>query len=188
GEWAARDASSNISPGSRLAGFYTANTSTTLAGNADMSGGVDTTLASSPTLTSLRFNDNAARTITATGQTLTTGGILVSPAVGNNPSVITGGTLRGAAGSANQDLIISQNNTAAALTINSAIVDNTSATALTKSGKGTLMLSQPNTYTGTTTVNEGILKLSNATALPGAVDSTVGAGESALTLNGGVIG
>src|SRR5438034_7153704 len=32
--------------------------------------------------------------------------------------------------------------------------------------------------------NEGILKLSNATALPGAVDSTVGAGESALTLNG----
>src|SRR5207253_1457626 len=103
--------------------------------NADMSGGTDTTLAADTTVSSLRFNDStASRTITATGKTLITGGILVTSNVGNHVSTITGGTLKGATGTANQDLVVFQNNTAAALTINAQIADNSLVTALTKSG------------------------------------------------------
>jgi autotransporter-associated beta strand protein len=187
-EWAARDGISNIVAGSSIVGFYTPNDATSLSGNADMSNGTDTTLASSPTLTSLRFNAAAARTINATGQTLTTGGILVTPAVGNNLSTITGGTLQGNSATANQDLVIIQNNAARELSIGSTIVDNGNQTGLTKSGAGALTLSSANTYTGVTTVNEGLLKLNSATAIPGGIDTAVGTGESGLTFNGGVIG
>jgi fibronectin-binding autotransporter adhesin len=187
-DWAARDGSSSIVGGSTLAGFYTPNDATSLSGNADMSNGTDTVLTSSPILSSLRFNNAAARTINATGQTLATGGILVTPAVGNNLSTITGGTLQGNTGAANQDLVIIQNNPAGELAIGSAITDNAIATGLTKSGAGTLTLTGANTYSGVTTVNEGLLKLSSATALPGGIDTTMGAAESGLTFNGGVIG
>jgi fibronectin-binding autotransporter adhesin len=187
-DWAARDISNNITGGSTIAGFYTPNDATLLSGNADMSSGTDTVLAASPILTSLRFNAAGMRTINATGQTLTTGGILVTPGVGGSPSTITGGTLMGASGAANQDLVIIQNNGAGELAIGSVIVDNANPTGLTKSGSGTLTLSSANTYTGTTVASEGLLKLGNATAIPGGIDSTIGTGESNLTFNGGVIG
>lgn len=58
--------------------------------------------------------------------------------------------------------------------------------ALTKSGTGTLILSNSNTYTQTTTVTGGVLRLDNANALPGGIGAT--GGISALTINGGVIG
>lgn len=54
----------------------------------------------------------------------------------------------------------------------------TGTAGLTKAGPGTLTLSGPNTYSGTTTVNAGILNLSNATAI----------GTSTLTISGGNIG
>jgi fibronectin-binding autotransporter adhesin len=184
-DWAARNAASSIVGGSTIAGFYTPNDATSLSGNADMSNGTDTVLASSPVLSSLRFNSAATRTINATGQTLTTGGILVTPAVGNNLSTITGGTLQGAA---SQDLVIIQNNPGKELTIGSVIADNVGATGLTKSGVGALILTAANTYSGVTTVNEGLLKLNSATALPGGIDTAVGLNESGLTFNGGVIG
>jgi autotransporter-associated beta strand protein len=68
----------------------------------------------------------------------------------------------------------------------SAIIEGTAG--LTKAGTGTLTLSGANTYTGTTTVSAGVLRLDSANALPGGIDTTVGAGESALTLAGGVLG
>jgi autotransporter-associated beta strand protein len=177
-DWAALDSSRNIVGGFTLAGFYTANTATDLAGNADMSGAPITTLTTSPTLTSLRFNNPAVRTINASGQTITTGGILVTPAVGNNISNIGGGTLQAASGTANQDLVIIQNNPANTLLITSAIVDNGTTGGLTKSGPGSLILGGVNTYAGETHLNGGITQLLATTAL----------GGGKLFFHGGVLG
>jgi len=59
--------------------------------------------------------------------------------------------------------------------------------SVTKSGLGTQSLGGANTYTGTTTINGGVLKLSHANALPGGVGAT--GGTSALLFSGGgVIG
>jgi len=115
------------------------------------------------TTNSLRFNAAGAFTLTLTGtNTIFSGGILVTSAVGNNLSTITGGTLQGASG---EDLVVIQNNTSNGLTIGSVIQDNTSATSLTKSGAGTLTLTGTNTYTGTTYVNEGTLTITDSNAL-----------------------
>ena len=62
----------------------------------------------------------------------------------------------------------------------------TGAITLIKSGNGTQTLGDTNTYTGTTTISGGVLKLNNASALPGGTGSS--GGTSGLTLNGGVLG
>ena len=104
---------------------------------------------------SLRFNTAAATTVTFAGaNTIDSGGILVTSAVGANTSTITGGTL---AGSATTGLTLIQNNTAGGLTIGSGIVDNGGATGLTKAGIGTVTLTAANTYSGTTYVSQGTL-------------------------------
>ena len=182
-DWAARDGTSPfIVPGGMDPGFYTPNTANSLVGNADMSGPVNTTLTNNTTVTSLRFNNAVSSTITATGQTLTAGGILVTPNVGNNSTTINGGTLRAEIGDdvTRQDLVVIQNNPANQLVISSVIADpvNASPGALTKSGAGQLVLSGANTYTGVTTANGGVLRLENAAAL----------GPGNLAFNGGVLG
>jgi autotransporter-associated beta strand protein len=53
---------------------------------------------------------------------------------------------------------------------------------LVKLGGAAVVLSGSNNYSGTTTVNEGQLRLSNASALPGGIG--VAGGASALTING----
>jgi autotransporter-associated beta strand protein len=60
----------------------------------------------------------------------------------------------------------------------------TSTGTITKNGTGILTLSGTNTYTGLTTVNNGILRLNNASALGStAAGTTIGSG-AALDLNG----
>ena len=62
------------------------------------------------------------------------------------------------------------------------------AKSLTKAGAGTVVFSSPNTYTGVTTLDDGLLRLDDANGLPGGIDNAVGAGESALAFEGGVLG
>lgn len=63
----------------------------------------------------------------------------------------------------------------------------TNTGSLVKQGTGALVLTNDNTYTGSTTVREGVLLLGSANALPGGVGATGGTSALILT-NGGVIG
>jgi len=133
------------------------------------------------TTNSLRFNAAGATTLTLSGvNTLTSGGILVTSAVGSATTTITGGTIEGAAGA---DLILNQYNTGGTLTIASVIADNTSATALTQAGPGTVVLSGTNTYTGANYLNGGITKVSADLNLGAAPASAV----TDVVFNGGTL-
>ncbi len=115
------------------------------------------------TTNSLRFAAASARTITLSGtNTITSGGLLNSSGVGAFNNLITGGALRG---SNSGDLIVHQHNTTGNLTIASEIANNTGATALTKAGAGTLILSGMNTFTGGVYLNAGAIQLGSPSAL-----------------------
>src|SRR3546814_491624 len=58
--------------------------------------------------------------------------------------------------------------------------------ALTKQGAGTFTLSGANTYTGATTINAGVLRASNASALGNNSAVTVGGGSLDLTTDLGI--
>jgi len=62
------------------------------------------------------------------------------------------------------------------------------AGGLIKAGAGTVVFSSSNSYTGATTLEDGLLRLDHANGLPGGIDNAVGAGESTLFLKGGVLG
>jgi len=176
-DWAAKDSgNSEIVAGSSIDGFYTTNTATSLAGNADMGTGVDTFLAEDTSISSLRFNSGARRVAVSSGKTLTTGSILVSSAGGG--STITGGTLRSASASGGE-LVVFQNSSSETMTIGSTITDNAMATGLTKAGGGMLILTGNNTYTGTTVINAGGLQVGNNT--------TTGSVSNAITNNGTLV-
>ena len=146
-----------------VAAAYTANTATSLSGNANLTV-QDTTLSVDTSITSLRFADPAPRTLTLnSGVTLTTGGILVPSTVGNNLSTITGGTLRSAATVANKDLVIFNYDASSSLTIGSTVADAAAGTTgLTKSGAGLLVLAGANTYSGPSFINAGTLTIGGA--------------------------
>jgi len=158
-------------------GGYTLSTATTLAGNADIDAGVTTTtLSANTSISSLRFDQPQATTITqdSSALVLALGGILVTPNVGASLTTITGGGIRAAVGSS--ELVIFQNNTDAALDISSRILNTTATvggtattTALTKAGAGTLIY-EYNTgyatgdYTGPTRIQDGALQLVKTTS------------------------
>jgi fibronectin-binding autotransporter adhesin len=197
-DWAAKDLTNTyVVGGSTIAGFYTPDTSTTISGNADV-GATDTTLAAPATPTSLRFNDGTGpRTLTLTGQTLSTGGILVTSNVGANLATITGGSLSSDSTTANKDLEIIQNNTAAGLTISSVITNNPNAgtpvvTGLTKSGPGLLTLGAANTYTGPTTVSQGTLSVPTGASITSSTANLITIGtapghNAVLSISGGSV-
>jgi fibronectin-binding autotransporter adhesin len=125
---------------------------------------VDVTVSSGPinaTANSLHFAVAGNDVLTLTGTCiLTSGGILVGRSVGAHRDTIQSGTLEGAAGG---DLVANIFNSGAnsGLEIDSVIADNTSATALTLAGGGTLTLTGANTYTGPTYIDSGILKIAS---------------------------
>ena len=136
------------------------NTDVTLAGANPASGS---------TTNSLRFNALGAKVLTLAGNnTISSGGILVTPAVDANLTTITGGNLQGGA---NSDLIIHQHNTAGALTIASGIINN-STTSLTKAGAGTVNFSTQKTYTGATNILAGVLDLTGGGGSAGVIRGT----------------
>jgi len=130
----------------------------------------------SSTVNTLKLSGPATVTISP-GQILAirTGGLLVSGA-GTGTSAINGGTLVGAPGA---DLIVLQNYKSSPLTIGSVIADNGSATALTLGGLGgTLILTNSETYTGATYVNNGTLALAGGGSISGSPLITVSSGAT----------
>lgn len=166
-----------LAPGS----YYTTTTGGNTASNYVAAANVDVT--SSPTLSagvtvnSLRFSSTTAQTLTFTGaNTISSGGILISSAVGNVATAITGGTIMGAVGG---DLIINNYDTSNTFTINSIIADNGTATGLTKNGTGTVAIgTSTNSYSGQTVINGGTLTM-DAQARYGST--------SGFTFNGGTL-
>lgn len=144
----------NVAPSGNVIGGTTRTINTL-----KLAGGVDLSLESGQTLT------------------LTAGGILVT---GSGASEIAGGTIRGANGTtvATRELVVFQNNTSDAFTISSVIANNTNPTAFTKSGPGTLVLANLNTYSGVTRITDGVLSVS--ALANGGVSSPLG-----LSSNGG---
>lgn len=164
---------------------YTNDTWAGATTNVDVTG--NSTQASASTAWSLRFNTAGASTVTlALANTLASGGILVTSNVGANNQTITGGTIKGPSTANGGDLVVIQNNTAAALTIASALADFNAANpdGLTKSGAGTLILTGANIFTGKTYLNAGTVQISSDAAL-GAVPASAVADQ--VVFNGGTL-
>lgn len=103
----------------------------------------------------------AASTVTLDGTlTLSSGGLLVT---GSGVTTIAGGTLKGGSGA---DLIVHQYATSD-LSISSTLADNGSASSLTKSGPGKLVISGANNLTGTNYLNAGAVEVSDLNKLAG---------------------
>jgi autotransporter-associated beta strand protein len=110
-------------------------------------------------INSLRLT--AAATVTLGGTlTLNSGGLLVA---GSGATAITGGTLEGASGA---DLVVHQYSTGD-LTISSTLANNGSATALTKSGPGRLILAGTDNMTGKNYLNGGTVSVNSLAELAG---------------------
>lgn len=131
----------------------------------------------STTVNSVRFNSNSGATTVniASGNTLTvaTGGILETTHVAANSIQFTGGSLTSGNGT---DLIISQFNTNATMTINSLITG--SNVALVKNGGGVLALTNTaNSFSGGLVITAGTLSFATSNQLS----------SGPVTLNGGVL-
>lgn len=188
-EWAATDTAvssiRNIVKLSAIAGGYTASTATALSGNANIALGVTSTdlAATTTNITSLRFAQGQATTISGTGKFLNTGGILVSSTVGANTSTISVGTLRPPTASANTDLPIIQNNPLAPLVVSSVIANATDGgstiytASLLKAGVGVLELRGANTFSGNLRVYEGTVQFA-AGSHSSSVEYLMGSGTS----------
>jgi autotransporter-associated beta strand protein len=105
--------------------------------------------------------------------------------VGGLQRTNTGGGAGGAiitnSGAADKTLTINQS---ATTTFNGIIQDGpTNKVIIDKDGTGSLTLTGPNTYTGTTTVSEGTLGAAGANALGGTVDVAVNTGGTLLLSN-----
>ena len=145
---------------------------------------------------SLTGTYNEAITLNGTGLTASPAGALTN--TGGNASIVgsitlgsaatitatTSGTL-GVAAITNGTLVLTLDGAGNGTV--SGIIGASTGT-VTKNGFGTWTLSGANTYSGTTTISAGTLKLGNASALGGTGGSTTVADGAILDLNGQIIG
>lgn len=152
-------------------------TNTNVRINSAGAGGDITLGAATTNINTLTQNTATAAIVDTSAGTLrlgTTGGIFITPSgssltIGTAPNsgtLIAGGNATNVAGE-----IVIGNFSGNLLTINSVIADNgTGQVSVTKTGTGTLELTATNTYTGLTTVNQGLVRLNSAgTAIAGNV-------------------
>ncbi len=132
----------------------------TSAGALNVSISAANSLTNSVTLYTLNLTGGADVSIGSGNPTITLlgGGLIGNTSNGSN-GITSGGTLEGSP--SGELVVITPQN----LTISSVIANNGGATALTKTGPATLILSGINTYSGATTVAAGVLQISNTAAL-----------------------
>ncbi len=159
--------SANYTLGAFGAGLHTSLAASTSAG----------TGATSHTL---RLTDAGAVTFAAAANILTleSGGLLVASSAG--ATSIGTAAVRGNLVSGTGELIIHQNSTAGALTINSLI---TGTATVTKTGDGRLILTGANSYSGNTYINGGIVEVTNAASLGAFASGTT----NGVFINGGTL-
>lgn len=166
---------------------------------------------SNKSIYALRFFAPVAGTVSigdSNRLTLSGGAIMVGSEVMGGSKIIQGGEITVGTGFEAQvpsinsdgtaDFLIHNYNGSREFTIASSIVDNnalglilpSNATSipvnLVQGGWGTTYLTGTNTYTGTTFVNNGVLRLGSENAVPGGIGAS--GGTSGIILSGGVIG
>jgi autotransporter-associated beta strand protein len=141
--------------------------------------------AATATIHTLLQNTTTAATIGTAGRTLRVNGVLL----GSGMEALTigaaadDGTLSVAAEGG--ELILINDNAARNLTINAAIADNGSPSALTKLGVGPVILNAANTYSGATTIVAGTLQIGSG-GTTGSISATSGVNNNgALIYNRG---
>ena len=128
-------------------------------------------------------NANSATTVSVTAGTLTLGN---SGALGTAAVTLSGGTLDLNGQSTSASIALAGGSIASNGTVNGVI---SGSGALAKSTTGTLTLTQQNTFTGGTTVSNGVLALGHATnTLADAGAVTVSGGELSLGSNSDTVG
>ncbi len=156
-DWAALDADGVTITGLSAVGGYTAMGAYVAGRNADITG--DVTPTANATFNSLRFNTAAACTLSLSGvNTIPTGGILVTPAVGSNRTIITGGSLRPNSNTGGREFAILQNNPDGELLVGTILTNNSGNAYVTKSGPGRLVITANNSVGGSTFLNAGELQ------------------------------
>ena len=154
-DWAAKNAGNT----SIVTATTTASTPTGFTADADIAIPVagaaanDVRLGANTTISTLKFADSARSGVHLGGNTLTTGGILVSAANTSSGNFLTGGTLT-SPGSSGSDIVIyaNQGNT---FGLGAVLADGAAATGFTKGGRGVITQLANNTFTGALTVHEG---------------------------------
>jgi fibronectin-binding autotransporter adhesin len=149
----------------------------TLASNGALNvspSGVQTALTSAGSFYTLNLTGTEGVTMSGTGGLLLAGGGLI----GNTSGAISGGSLAGSSGTAAELIVFTPQN----LTIGSVIVNNSGATALTKAGSATLVLTGNNTYSGLTTIGAGTLQIGSGGAT-GSLGSSPVIDDTALVFN-----